>query len=72
MQTLLMAWGVSLVATGWLLPLGVIRVLAYRSGEVTRPSGMGALAGVTLALGILAAATFLILTVLLVIAGERP
>lgn len=49
--TLYAALAATLVVTVWLLPVGVIRMLAYRSGEVDHTPGMRNLAIATLVLG---------------------
>jgi len=59
--TLYAALAATLVVTVWLLPVGVIRMLAYRSGEVDHTPGMRNLAIVALALGAVSAVTCLVL-----------
>ncbi|MBA4609558.1 hypothetical protein H1W00_13815 [Aeromicrobium sp. Marseille-Q0843] len=53
--TLYAALAATLIATGWLLPMGVIRMLAYRSGEVDHTKGMRNIAILALTLGIVSA-----------------
>lgn len=65
MGSLQVAWAVSLVATGWFLAIGTIRMLAYRSGEVDHTPGMRFVAALTLALGGIAAAALIILTIVI-------
>lgn len=60
------AWAASLVATGWLLPMGVWRMLAYRSEQVDHTPGMRMVAILALGLGALAAACFIGLTIWIV------
>jgi len=63
MGNLEIAWGVSIVVAGWFLPIGMIRMIAYRSGQVDHTRGMGRLAAVTLGTGVLAALVAVALTV---------
>lgn len=65
MTTLYAAWAVSLVASGWLLGVGAIRLIAHRSGEVDHTRGMRNVANLALGLGALSAVTFVVLTVVL-------
>lgn len=63
MDTLEIALGLSLIATGWLLPIGVIRMLAYFSGQVDHTIGMRNLAVGVFAGGVVAAVTTVALAV---------
>lgn len=65
MGSLEVAWGISLVATGWFLAIGSIRMLAYRSGEVDHTPGMRFVAVLSLALGALSLAALIILTIVI-------
>lgn len=62
--TLYAALAGTLIATGWLLPMGMIRMLAYRSGEVDHTPGMRNIAVLALALGCVAAVACLTLAVI--------
>lgn len=66
MDALQTAWGVSFVAAGWLLVVGAIRMIAYRSGEVDHTPGMRGVALFTLAGGAVAAVVFVVLTIVIV------
>ncbi len=66
MSGLGIAWSVSVVVFGWLLMVGVIRLLAYRSGQVDHDPGMRFVAVLALGLAAVAAATMLVLTILIV------
>ncbi len=66
MDPLHAAWGVSLVVTLWALPMGFIRMLAYRSGEIDHTPTMRTAAWFALSLGLLGLACLVIFTVLLV------
>lgn len=68
MDSLQVAWAVSLVATGWFLAVGAIRMLAYRSGEVDHTPGMRLVATITLSLGLV---SFLALVVLSIVIAQR-
>lgn len=59
-------WAASLVAAGWLLPIGMWRMLAYRSEQVDHTPGMRLVAVIALSLGVLAATCFVIMTVVIV------
>ena len=65
MGSLEVAWTVSLVATGWFLAIGTIRMVAYRSGEVDHTPGMRFVARLALALGAVAALALIILTIVI-------
>lgn len=52
----------TLITAGWLLPVGLIRVLAYRSGGPDSTPGMRKLAIFALGLGCVAIVAALIIT----------
>lgn len=52
----------TLITAGWLLPVGLIRVLAYQSGGPDSTRGMRNLAIFALSLGCVAAVAALIIT----------
>lgn len=66
MDLLHAAWAASLIAAGWLLPIGMWRMLAYRSGEVDHTPGMRMVAVIALGLGACAALVLIALTVVIV------
>ena len=53
MSPLQVVWAASLVATLWALPLGYVRMLAYRSGEIDHTPTMRTSAWFALSLGLL-------------------
>lgn len=61
------AWAAAMAATGWLLAIGAVRLLAYRSGEVDHTTGMRNVAILALALGGLSVAVLVGLTVAIAI-----
>ncbi len=65
MSTLYAAWAATLVASGWLLGVGAIRLVAHRSGEVDHTRGMRNVAYLALGLGAVAAVSFVVLTVVI-------
>ncbi|MBC9226499.1 hypothetical protein GL325_09215 [Aeromicrobium sp. 636] len=60
-STLLAALAATLIGTAWMLPMGVIRTLAYRSGEVDHDRGMRNVVILALSLGCVFAVTSLVL-----------
>lgn len=65
MTSLFAAWAVSLVAAGWLLVTGAIRLLAYRSGGVDHSAGMRNVGLLALGIGGLLAVVWVVLTVVI-------
>jgi hypothetical protein len=65
-------WAVSLVVAAILLPVGVIRAIAYRSGEADHTAGMRFVARLAVTVGTLALAVFVGLTVWFLASGGRP
>ncbi|AIY19370.1 hypothetical protein ACIRN4_02940 [Pimelobacter simplex] len=51
MDGLTFAWSIALIVTAGTLPAGVVRTLAYRSGEVDHTPGMRMVATVAMAVG---------------------
>ncbi|WP_313404499.1 hypothetical protein [Aeromicrobium sp.] len=66
-STLTAALLATALATGWLLPMGVIRMLAYRSEEVDHTPGMRNVAILALTLGCLSAVACLTIAAVLVL-----
>lgn len=64
MSTLVAFWLASIAAAVWLLAVGAIRILAYRSGT-DRTAGMRGVAVMALSLGAVAAIAAVILSVVL-------
>lgn len=69
MSTLYAAWAATLVTAAWLLPIGAIRMLAYRSGEVDHAPGMRNVALMALGLGAVALIACVVITVVIVVQG---
>lgn len=65
MSPLVASWIAAIVAAVWLLVVGAIRLLAYRSGT-DRTKGMRGVAVMALSLGAVAALIAVILSVVLV------
>jgi hypothetical protein len=72
MSTMTVVWLGSAIAAFMLLPVGAIRLLAYRSGSVDHTPTMRAVALLALGLGTVALVLFAGLSVWLLVAGERP
>ncbi len=66
MGTLEIVWGISVIVTFWFLPIGVIRMIAYASGQVDHTPGMRGLALATLGTGVVAAVAMVALTIAVV------
>ena len=62
-STLYAALAATLIATGWLLPMGVIRTMATH--EVDRTPGMRNLARISLALGCVSAIACLVIAIVI-------
>lgn len=67
MDGLRAAWGLSLLITLVTLPVGVWRTLAYRSGSIDHTPTMRTVAVFAMTLGLAALATYLVLTVVLLV-----
>lgn len=65
-------WAASGIAAFMLLPVGAIRLLAYRSGDVDHTPTMHMVALLALGLGTGALAVFLALSAWLLATGESP
>lgn len=63
MGLLQLAIAATVVAAGWFLAVGTIRLLAYRSGSVDHTAGMRFVALMSLGLGAVALAALLVLLV---------
>lgn len=62
--TLYAALAATVIGTAWLLPMGAIRMLAYRSGEIDHTPGMRRIAMLALSLGCLFAVSALVLAIM--------
>jgi hypothetical protein len=65
-------WLASAIAAFLLLPVGGVRMLAYRSGGPDHTPGMRGVALLALGLGTAALVVFAGLTVWFLVAGQRP
>lgn len=65
MSGLQLAWGVSLIVTLTALPMGVFRMLVYRSRQIDHTPTMHTAAWFALALGLAGLAGLVVCTVLL-------
>lgn len=63
MDVLYIAWGLTFMAALWFLPLGVIRLIIYRSREIDHTRGMQKVALTFVTIGVVALVLFGILTV---------
>ncbi len=52
MDALTFAWGVALIVTAGALPPGIIRTVAYRSGEIDHTPAMRTVAIVAMTIGL--------------------
>lgn len=66
------AWAASLIVALGLLPVGLLRLVAYRSGGVDHTSGLHLVARLALAVGALALLVFIGVTAWLLVSGRRP
>jgi hypothetical protein len=69
MSGLQVAWGACLIVTLIALPMGVMRMLAYRSREIDHTSTMRTAAWFALGLGLLGLAGLVVVSVLLLTGG---
>ncbi len=67
MDTLTAAWWLSLLVTLATLPVGLWRTLAYRSGSIDHTPTMRTVAVFAMTLGATALASYLVLTVVLLV-----
>lgn len=72
MSTAQLLWGVCGITAFLLLPVGAIRMLAYRSGEVDHTPALRSVAVLALGLGGLALAGFLVLSLWFTLGGRQP
>lgn len=56
------AWGMSFISALWLIPIGIIRMVAWRSGEIDHTRGMLRMAWFVLGTGLAALAVFVTLS----------
>lgn len=70
MSTAQWVWAVSLLVTLASLPIGIIRMLAYRTGEVDRPGWLRNIAWLALGIGVSALLVFVASTVFLLAQGR--
>jgi len=66
MDGLSFAWAIALIVTAGTLPAGVLRTLAYRSGDVDHTPGMRMVATVVLTIGLVGLLVLAALSVALV------
>lgn len=66
------AWVVSLVVAGGLLPVGAIRMLVYRSGDIDHTPTMRTVAVLALVAGGVALIVWAVLTVWFLATGTSP
>jgi hypothetical protein len=72
MSTAQTLWAVCAITAFLLLPVGAVRMVAYRSGEVDHTPALRAVAVLALGLGTVALVGFLALTVWFLATGGRP
>jgi hypothetical protein len=72
MATTQLLWQVSAITALLLLPVGAIRLIAYRSREVDHTPALRAVALLALGLGATALALFLALSIWFAATGRRP
>jgi hypothetical protein len=72
MSTAALLWAASGISALLLLPVGAIRLLAYRSGEVDHTPALHGVALMAVGLGSAALVVFAGLTVWFLVSGERP
>lgn len=72
MGTPTLIWLASAIAALMLLPVGLIRLVAYRSGQVDHTPTMRTVVVVVLGLGSLALTAFVALSIWFLATGERP
>jgi hypothetical protein len=67
MSGLQMAWVLSLLITLTALPVGMVRLLAYRSGEIDHTRTLLVAAVVAMSIGVLAAVVLAVTSLLLIV-----
>lgn len=65
MSPLQLAWAVSLLVTLTALPVGAVRMVAYRSGEIDHTKTLLIAASVALSLGVVALLALVVTSVML-------
>lgn len=65
MSSLQLAWAVSLLVTLTALPVGAVRMVAYRSGEIDHTQTLLIAASVGLSLGVVALLALVVTSVML-------
>ena len=65
MTPLQLAWAVSLLVTLTALPVGAVRMIAYRSGEIDHTQTLLIAASVALSIGVVALLALLVTSVML-------
>jgi O-antigen/teichoic acid export membrane protein len=67
-----LVWSVSGMVALLLVPVGLIRMVAYRSGEVDHTRGLRSVAVLALGLGGAALLVFAVTTVWFLVSGDSP
>jgi hypothetical protein len=67
-----LVWSISAIVAFGLLPVGALRMVAYRSGEVDHTQALRFVAWLAVVLGGLGALVFVVLTVWFVATERRP
>ena len=69
MDPLIFAWGLAFVAALWFVPIGAIRLMAFRSRELDHTRGMQKVARTILGIGVGFLVLFAVLTVVVLVRG---
>lgn len=69
MDPLWIALGLTFMASLWFVPIGAIRLMAFRSGEVDHTRGMQKVARTILTIGLVSFGIFLILAAIALTRG---
>jgi hypothetical protein len=72
MSALQVVWAVALIATLTMLPVGAVRMVIYKSGEVDHTPALRLVARLALGVGGVALAVLLLVTVWFLATGQRP
>lgn len=72
MEVVPFVWAASGVTAAWLLLVGAIRLMAYRSGEVDHTPALLSVARLAIGLGAAALAVFLVTSAWFLVTGSRP
>jgi hypothetical protein len=70
--TLGWTWAISLIAAAGLLPVGILRMVAYQSGQIDHTPQLRLVAWLALGLGLAALVVFLVVSLWFAVQGERP